>query len=69
MPTLRHESPSPAFGRDLKLERSEAAYMSGKLESGQNGDKVRFQWTRTGDDYTLKLLQGIFGKAVRVQGG
>jgi TRAP-type C4-dicarboxylate transport system substrate-binding protein len=32
------------------------------------GDTVTFTWTETGDPYVLKLLNGVFGKAVRVTG-
>ncbi len=32
------------------------------------GDVVTFTWTETGDPYVLKLLNGVFGKAVKVTG-
>jgi TRAP-type C4-dicarboxylate transport system substrate-binding protein len=33
-----------------------------------DGDEVTFAWTQPGDDYGLKLMNGIFGKAVKVGG-
>ena len=32
------------------------------------GDEVTFAWTEPGDDYGLRLMNGIFGKAVQVSG-
>ena len=33
-----------------------------------DGDVVTFEWTDFGDAYGLKLMKGVFGKAVKVSG-